>query len=59
MDYTQGGEISARDALTRLYADIAAGEGPDLLLLDGVPVDSLIRRGYLEDIARLLEGDRS
>lgn len=56
-DYTQGGEISAQDALTRLYADIAAGEGPDLLLLDGMPVDSLVRRGYLADIAQLLEGD--
>ncbi len=57
VDYTQGGEISVQDALTGLYADIAAGEGPDLLLLDGVPVESLIRRGYLEDIAQLLEGD--
>ena len=29
----------------------------DLLLLEGMPVESLARRGYLADIGELLEGD--
>lgn len=57
VDYSQGGALSAQDAMTRLYADIAAGEGPDLLLLEGMPVEGLVRRGYLADIGALLEGD--
>ncbi len=57
VDYSQGGALSAQDALTKLYADIAAGAGPDLLLLEGMPVESLARRGYLADIGELLEGD--
>lgn len=57
LDYTQGGELSAQDALTRLYADIAAGKGPDMFLLTDMPVYSLIRRGYLADIAELAEAD--
>lgn len=57
VDYSQGGALSAQDALTKLYADIAAGAGPDLLLLEGMPVESLARRGYLADIGELLQGD--
>ena len=55
VDYSGGGSIQIRDALSRLAADIAAGNAPDLFLLNGMPVNSWIRRGYLADLAPLME----
>ena len=55
LDYSDGGRLSPEDALTRLAADIAAGSAPDMFLLEGIPVNSWIRRGHLADLAPLLE----
>lgn len=42
--------VTAGDALAALSTDIMAGNGPDVLILDGMPVDSYIEKGILTDI---------
>lgn len=45
---------TASDALRTLNTDIMAGEGPDLLIMDGMPVSNYIQKGLLEDISDLV-----
>lgn len=47
--------ITAQDALKRLNTQVMAGEGPDVLLLDGLPLDTYIEKGMLQDIGPLME----
>jgi len=47
--------ITASDALSTLNTNILAGNGPDLILLDQMPVDSYIEKGLLEDLADVVE----
>lgn len=46
--------ITRDDALKKLNTRIMAGQGPDLLILDGMPVDSYIEKGFLLDISGCL-----
>lgn len=41
---------TAEDAIRALNTDLLAGNGPDLLVLDGMPVDSYIEKDMLLDI---------
>ncbi len=52
---TEDNGITASDALKTLGTEIMAGNGPDLLVLDGMPVDSYIEKGLLEDVSDLVE----
>ena len=45
------GGVTAADALRTLNTDIMAGSGPDILVLDGMPVNSYIEKGILADIS--------
>ena len=49
------------DALKTLNAELMAGKGPDILILDGMPVQSYIEKGLLCDLTdifhELKEGD--
>lgn len=48
-------ETAARnDALTQLNTELLAGEGPDLLLLDGVDYETYIQKGMLADLSDVL-----
>lgn len=47
--------VTAEDALRTLNTDILAGKGPDILILDGMPVQSYIEKGILADIKGLLD----
>lgn len=47
--------ITAEDALRTLSTDIMAGNGPDVLILDGIPVDSYVEKGILADLKGLVE----
>ncbi len=49
------GSMTAEDALRRLNTEILAGEGPDVLLLDGLPLDTYIEKGMLQDIRPVLD----
>ncbi|MDO5539491.1 MAG: extracellular solute-binding protein [Eubacteriales bacterium] len=42
--------VTASDALRTLNTEIMAGNGPDILILDGMPVDSYIEKGVLKDL---------
>ena len=47
--------ITASDALNTLNTEIMAGKGPDLLVLDGMPIDSYVEKGILADISDVVD----
>ena len=50
------GSGNPEDAIDTLNTQLLNKEGPDLLLLDDLPVDSYIERGVLEDLTDYVEG---
>lgn len=53
---TDGGDgVTKEDAVKKLNTRILAGEGPDVIILDGLPLDSYIEKGLLADISGLLK----
>ncbi len=47
---------TAQDYIKALNAELLAGAGPDIILLDGLPVDSYIEKDVLLDIAEFVDG---
>ena len=47
--------ITAEDAIRALNTEIAAGNVPDVLILDGLPVESYIEKGILADISDVVD----
>lgn len=45
--------MTVSDALKTLTTEIMAGKGPDVLVLDGMPVETYIEKGILKDISSL------
>ncbi len=52
----EGSSITREDALKNLNTKIMAGEGPDVLILDDMPLDAYIEKGLLLDISALIGG---
>lgn len=48
-----GTMLTQEDAITQLNTQLVNGEGPDVLILDGLPVDSLMDKGFLEPLDEL------
>ncbi len=48
--------MTKEDAVKRLNTRILSGEGPDVIILDGLPVDSYVEKGLLEDLSEVLDG---
>lgn len=48
------GSVTAADRIRALNARILAGDGPDILLMDGLPVDSYLSKGILADLGTVL-----
>ena len=46
--------VTMTDALKTLNTEIMAGKGPDILVLDGVPEETYVEKGLLEDISGIL-----
>lgn len=46
--------ITTTDALKNLNTEIMAGKGPDVVILDGVPEDTYVEKGMLEDLSGIL-----
>ena len=46
--------VTREDALKKLNVEIMAGKGPDLLVLDSMPMDSWLEKGMLLDISSYL-----
>ena len=49
------GSITIADRIRVLNARILAGDGPDVLVLDGLPMESYIKKGILSDLTLALE----
>lgn len=47
--------MTVSDVLKTLTTEIMAGNGPDVLLLDGMPVQAYIEKGVLKDLSPLLK----
>lgn len=47
--------MTKEDAVKKLNTRILSGEGPDVIILDGLPVDAYIEKGMLADISGILE----
>lgn len=43
--------VTTSDAIRTLNTEIMAGEGPDIIFLDGMPIDSYVEKGLLADIS--------
>lgn len=52
----ENSSITREDALKNLNTKIMAGNGPDVLVLDNLPIDSYIDKGFLRDLSPVLEG---
>ena len=52
----QDSAVTREDALKSLNTKIMAGEGPDVLILDGMPIASYIEKGLLADMTSMLTG---
>lgn len=50
----EGGSVTREDAIKSLNTRIMAGEGPDVLLLDDMPLDSYIEKGILLNLSAIL-----
>ncbi|MDE6212391.1 MAG: extracellular solute-binding protein [Lachnospiraceae bacterium] len=51
---SEEGGATKEDAIKKLNTEIMAGKGPDLLVLDGLPIDSYKEKGVLSDISPYL-----
>lgn len=47
--------VTSTDALKTLNTEIMAGKGPDIIILDGIPQDTYIEKGMLEDLSAILK----
>lgn len=52
---TEQDAVTVSDALRTLSTEIMAGSGPDLLVLDGLPIASYIEKGLLAEITDIIE----
>lgn len=52
----EGEAVTREDALKKLNTQIMAGEGPDVLMMDGLPMDSYVEKGLLLDLTDLMGG---
>ena len=49
-----GTGVTAEDAIKRLNTQILSGEGPDVIILDGLPADSYMEKGMLADLSGMI-----
>ncbi|MBD5544849.1 MAG: extracellular solute-binding protein [Lachnospiraceae bacterium] len=54
---TEGSGMTKEDAIRNLNTQILSGEGPDIILLDGMPVQSYMEKGILADLSEMLTKD--
>lgn len=47
--------MTVSDAIRSLNTELMAGNGPDILLLDGLPIEDYIEKGVLEDVSDSVE----
>lgn len=47
--------MTVSDAIRSLNTELMAGKGPDVILLDGLPIEDYIEKGVLEDLSDIVE----
>lgn len=47
--------VTSTDAIQKLNTSVLAGDGPDLIVLDGLPMDSYIEKGVLYDLSEVMK----
>ena len=47
--------VTTSDAIRTLNTNIMAGDGPDVMILDGLPIASYIEKGLLEDVSDIIK----
>src|SRR5699024_8541890 len=47
--------LEKEDVIKQLNTRLLAGEAPDVLILDGLPVDSMVEQGLLTDLSSLVD----
>lgn len=52
---SEGGGLTAEDAIKALNTRLLGGDGPDVLILDGCPAESYAARGLLQDLGGLVD----
>lgn len=45
-----------QDYIKALNTELLAGNGPDVILLDGLPADSYVEKGVLQDLSAIVDG---
>ena len=50
-----GDGVTKEDAIKQLNTRILSGEGPDVIILDGLPVESYIGKGMLADLSEMID----
>lgn len=48
--------VTEQDALKNLATEIAAGNGPDVLVMDDIPFEAYLKKGVLMDLSSFWEG---
>lgn len=52
---SEDAERTEQDAMKSLNTEIAAGTGPDIIIMDDLRIDDYIRQGILEDVSNVIE----
>lgn len=47
--------VTRNDAIKNLNTKILAGSGPDIIMLDGMPIDSYVEKGVLKDLGDMIK----
>lgn len=47
--------VTSTDAIQKLNTSVLAGDGPDLIVLDGLPMDSYVEKGVLYDLSEVMK----
>lgn len=50
--------MNVSDALKTLTTEIMSGKGPDVLVLDGMPIETYIEKGILKDLSSIIDGNK-
>lgn len=56
--YTGQDGFSVSDAIRKLNTEIMAGEGPDIIVLDNLPVNDYVEKGILESVTDVVENEK-
>lgn len=51
----ENSSVTKEDAIKKLNTKVMAGNGPDVLILDDLPMDSYIEKGLLADLSPLID----